>query len=91
MEKKNVNESNHSISIIKKEKIEMTGAVEVLSSTEKEIIVRLESELLYIFGSGLAIQKLVPEEKFLQASGKVEGIKYAPKLNRKTLLQKVFK
>ena len=91
MDKKVNTVLNHSIQIVAKEKIEVLGAIEVLSSTDKEIIIKLENEFLHVFGSGLSIQKLSPEERMLFASGKIEGLKYSGRLTKKTLLQKVFK
>ena len=91
MEKKICVVPNHSIKIDGKQKLEIVGAIEVLSSTEKEIIVKLESEFLHVFGRDLTIQKLSPEEKLLLASGTVDGLKYASRLTKKTLLSRVFK
>lgn len=91
MEKKTNSVIEHSIQIVEKEKIEVKGALEIVSSTEKEIILKLESELLHIFGNGLVVQKLSPEEKLVLASGKVSGLKYSGRLTKKTLFQKVFK
>lgn len=91
MEKKTNSVMGHSIQIVEKEKIEVTGVLEIVSSTEKEIILKLESEMLHIFGSGLAVQKLSPEEKLVLASGKVSGLKYSGRLTKKTLFQKVFR
>lgn len=81
----------HSLTIFEREKIEVTQAVEIISSTEKEIYVRLEKDILQIVGDKLKINKLIPEEKMLSVSGRVDGLKYISKLTKKSLFKKVFK
>lgn len=81
----------HSLTIFEREKIEVTQAVEIISSTEKEIYVRLEKDILQIIGDKLKINKLIPEEKMLSVSGRVDGLKYISKLTKKSLFKKVFK
>jgi hypothetical protein len=82
---------NHSIKIQNRDKIEVLGAIEVLSSTDKEIIAKLQDNYIYIFGSALSITKLAPEETLLLASGNITGLKYESKLTKKSFLKKVFK
>ena len=82
---------NHEIKISGRDKIEVTGASEVLSSTDKEIIAKLQDSYVYIFGSGLTILKFVPEETVLVARGSVNGVKFENKLSKKSFLKKVFK
>ncbi len=81
----------HSLTIFEREKIEVTQAVEIISSTEKEIYVRLEKDILQIIGDKLKINKLIPEEKMLSVSGRIDGLKYISKLTKKSLFKKVFK
>lgn len=81
----------HSLTIFEREKIEVAQAVEIISSTEKEIYVRLEKDILQIVGDKLKINKLIPEEKMLSVSGRVDGLKYISKLTKKSLFKKVFK
>lgn len=87
---KNV-KKDHSVNIFNKEKIEVVGAMEVLSSTDKEIIAKLQDFVIVISGINLSISKLVPEEQLLVATGNILGIKYESKLSKKTFLKKVFK
>lgn len=81
----------HTISILNKEKIEVNTVQEVVSSTEKEVIAKLENEFLYIHGTGLTITMLVPSQGVLSVKGKISGVKYVDKLNKKTFFGKVFK
>ena len=79
------------VNIYSQEKIEITTVIEVISSTEKEVIAKLENNFLHIFGSGLTITKLIPSDGLLCVKGKIEGLKYIDKLNKKSFFGKVFK
>ena len=79
------------IEILNRESLEVLGAEEVLSSTEKEVYVKLEKEILQVLGEGLKITKLSPDEKLLMVSGKVNGVLYITKLTKKSLFGRVFK
>lgn len=81
----------HNLTIFDREKIELTQAVEIISSTEKEIFVRLEKDILQIVGEKLKINKLIPEEKVLSISGKINGLNYISRVTKKSLFKKVFK
>ena len=81
----------HTVNIYNREKIEVLGVLEVLSSTEKEVNVKLQDGYMRIFGSGLTISKLAPEEELLIASGVVGGIKYENKATKKSFFGRVFK
>lgn len=82
---------SHTVNIFNKEKIEIVGATEVLSSTEKEIIAKIQDFSIIISGVNLSISKLVPEEELLVATGNIFGLKYESKLSKKSFLKKVFK
>ena len=81
------------LSIFDEEKIEVENICQVISSTDKEIIARAEDGFVHIFGTGLTISKLSTDDAggSLVASGKIEGVKFVAKLNKKSLLGKVFK
>lgn len=81
----------HTLTIYNREKIEITSAIEVVSSTEKEVIARLEDCYLYIAGTNLTIAKLVPEEELLVVNGNVLGLKYEGKYLKKSILGRIFK
>ena len=91
MENKDSSKLLHTASIINREKIEITGAVEVLSSTDTNIVARICDYVMEIYGSGLRVAKLVPENGELIVTGKINDVKYDSKINKKTFLGKVFK
>ena len=84
-------DNNQILTIFAREKLEVTSAVEILSSTEKEIFVKLESDVLQILGEGMKINKLVPESKTLSVSGKINGLNFISKMAKKSIFKKVFK
>ena len=77
--------------IFNREKIELIGGVEVVSSTEREVYAKLENSFLQIAGKDLRVVKLVPEERLLSVSGKVDGLNYSARQTKKSFLSKVFK
>lgn len=85
------NTKKHSVNIFNREKIEIVGAIEVLSSTDKEIVAKLQDNFIFVTGLGLKITKLVPEDTLLIASGNIVGVRYESKLSKKSFLKKVFK
>ena len=84
-------EAVHNLTIYEREKLEVTNVQEILSSTDKEIFVRLSSEILHVQGEDMKINKLLPEEKFLCVNGRITGINYISKLVKKSFFKRVFK
>ena len=84
-------EVNHTLSIFNRERLDVTSALEILSSSEKEVFVRLEKEVLQILGEDLKINKLIPESQTLSVTGKINGINYISKMAKKSIFKKVFK
>lgn len=82
---------NHVITIFDQEKIEISQAEEILSSTEKEVYVKLQKDILRVSGENLKINKLIPESQTMSISGKILGVNYMSKMNKKSLFGKVFK
>ena len=82
---------NNTVSLYNREKMDISGAVEVLSSTENEVIAKVCDFMMIVIGNELRVSKFVPEEKFLSIVGKINGIKYENKVNKKSFLKKVFK
>ena len=79
------------ISIFDRQKIEVMGVHEIISSTEKEIYIKLSNGIMVILGEGLTILKLVPEEELLSVSGQINGVNFQSKMTKKSLFGKVFK
>lgn len=86
-----IKESNQKIEIINRKIINIVGVDEVISSTEKEVFVKIDKELAQVLGDGLKIVKLIPEEKMLIINGRINGIVYSSKQSKKSFLGKVFK
>lgn len=91
IDSKLISKKNHKVIVDGRDKIEVTGAVEVLSSTEKEIVAKLQDSCIFILGTNLSITKLSPEDAILYASGNINGLKYENRLTKKSFLKKVFK
>lgn len=81
----------HTANIYARERVEVVGAVEVVSSTEKEVIAKLHDSFMVISGANLTIGKLVPEEEILIVSGNISGLKYENKATKKSIFGRVFK
>ena len=81
----------HQVSIFDRKKMEIVGAVEVLSSTEKEVHIKLQDGFMKIVGERLTIQKLIPNELLLSLSGEIGGISYSSGITKKSLFKRVFK
>ena len=91
VQKKETQKRVHSVNIYNREKMEIVGAVEVVSSTESEIIARVCDFVMIIYGKNLRVSKLVPEEAFLSVTGEIIGVKYESKVQKKSFFGKVFK
>ncbi len=89
--KQNILNEPRIINIFDRQKIEITGVKEIVSSTEKEVYVKLSDGIMHILGSGLMVVKLVPEEEFLMVSGQINGLNFISKMTKKSLFGKVFK
>lgn len=82
---------NQKIEIDNRKIINVSCVDEVLSSTEKELYARLDRDILQITGEGLKIIKLEPEEKILVVSGKINGLVFTSKLNKRSFFKRLFK
>ena len=81
----------HQVSIFDRKKMDIVGAEEVLSSTDKEVHIKLHDGYMKIVGERLTIQKLIPTELLLSLSGEIGGISYSARLTKKSFFKKVFK
>ena len=79
------------VNIFNRSRIDATGILEIISSTDKEIYAKLEDSVMLIVGEKMTITKLIPEEKLLSVSGVIKGVNYVEKLTKKSFLGKVFK
>ena len=79
------------INIYDRQRIEIVGALEIISSTEKEIYIKVSGGVMIVLGAGLTITKLIPEEESLLISGQINGVNFKSRLTKKSLFGKVFK
>ena len=79
------------INIFDRQKIEVQGALEIISSTEREIYIKLANGIMVISGENLTILKLLPEEETLIVTGQIDGVNFKSKLAKKSIFGKVFK
>ncbi len=81
----------HDVVVNNREKITISGVLEIISSTDKEINLKLENSFMQIVGEKLTILKLEPEQKLLCVKGWLNGLNYQNKHTKKSFLGKVFK
>ena len=89
--KKEVTKKVHTVNIFDREKIDIVGAIEVVSSTETEVIAKVNDFVMVVYGKDLRVAKFVPEEIFLGITGNIDGVKYESKAQKKSFFGKVFK
>ena len=87
----NKNQISQNVNIFNREKVEISGVLEVLSSSDKEIYLKLDGAVACVTGDKMTITKLLPEEKLLSVSGVIFGVVFKNKLQKKSLLKRVFK
>ena len=79
----------HNIIVENRQHAQITGVEEMISATEKTLIVKLADGNLQINGSDLKIDKLAPEEKLLRLSGTIQKIEYME--GKKSFFKKLFR
>lgn len=90
----NESKTNQCVSVLNvynRERLDVTGVLEIISSSDKEIYAKMENTFLQVLGKNLTITKLIPEEKLLSVGGMVDGVLYQSKQNKKSFFGKVFK
>lgn len=88
---KEINETSHSVTLERRKRLMVTGVLEVLSATDKCVIIRIKDSLIYTTGNNLRVAKLVLEEGILVVDGEVEGFKYQAKVQGKNFFKRLFK
>ena len=79
------------INIYDQSRVEVSDCMQVISSTDKEVITKTPEGFLHIDGEDLSILKLTPEDGQMIVTGNILGVKFVNKANKKSLLKKVFK
>ena len=84
-------QSSHSVTLETRNRMLVTGVLEVLSATDKCVIIRIKDCLINTTGNNLRVAKLVLEEGLLVIDGDVESFKYQSKVQGKSFLKRLFK
>lgn len=67
----------HSLRLEQRNRLTVTGVQEVLRFEAQTVVLRLEAGLLLVFGEGLALKQLAPEEGRLEVRGTlVNALRY---------------
>ena len=74
-----------------KNQTRITGVAEVLSATDKTALVKLNDGHIQIWGTGLKVEKLSPEEKLLLLNGNVTKIEFLSQVVGKGFFKRLFK
>ena len=84
----------HHISIDRRERVLMTGIVEVISFDDETIVCETEMGALVLKGRNLHVNRLNLDDGELEVDGEIENVSYEDDLitgRGKSLLSKIFK
>jgi len=76
MEEKRTSVGKHMVSMENRERITMTGIVDVLSFDEEAVVVQIEDGLLLLHGEGLHVGRLNLDEGEVLVDGLVSSLEY---------------
>ena len=82
---------NHVVTIENRKKIMLTGIIEVISSTDKTVIAKTQTHLIYINGEILRIGKLNLEDNVLIVDGEINDLRYVVKNKSKNFFKRLIK
>lgn len=68
--------SAHTLSIEHRKRASITGVADVCSFHETEIILKIDTGLMYLTGDGLHVAKLLLEEGRLDVDGQIDSVVY---------------
>ena len=88
--KENIKKQVHEITLSSREKISISGVVEVVSAQDNAVCVKTNMGNLQIQGTGLRVDKLSLDDGVLMVDGKVNGIKYSGG-EKKNFFARLFK
>jgi len=84
--------AKHKVIIEKREKLFITGILEVIRFDEDEIVAETDLGALLIKGENIHINALNLEKGELEVDGKINGLNYAEeRIQTKNILEKIFK
>ena len=84
------NEVQHSLSLVNRERLSVTGVNDVDAFNEQEILVICDCGELNIKGELLHVEELSLESGFLTVSGKISSISYSEKITSSSILKRLF-
>ena len=74
---------NHTLSMENRRKAVLTGIEEVLAFDENQVILRTDGGEIALAGENLHVTKLMLDEGQLAVEGKIDGVFYTQKKNRR--------
>lgn len=85
----------HSISLVDRENLYITGVLDVISFDEELVIAETEKGVILVRGDDLHVSRLNLENNELNIQGYIHGITYEDEINygknKQSLLLKIFK
>lgn len=84
------NEVQHSLSLINRESLSLTGVKDVDAFNEQEILVICDYGELTIKGELLHIEELSVESGLLSVSGKISALIYSEKVTSGSVFKRLF-
>ncbi|GEM_PF-5623425 len=89
MEKQSIVKKAHAVTL--KEEATITGITQVVSVTDKEVVLAVGDRRLTLTGSGFSADKLSLEEGVIVVKGEVSQLKYSAAAEGKSLIKRLFK
>ena len=80
-----------SITIEDRKKLSLSGATKVISSTSTQAVVEIGNCNVVISGTNIEVTKLDLDNKLVNFTGEINGIKYANKTVKTNLIKRIFK
>jgi len=77
-----------SITIEDRKKLSLSGATKVISSTSTQAVVEIGNCNVVISGTNIEVTKLDLDNKLVNFTGEINGIKYANKTEKTNLIKK---
>lgn len=79
---------NENLSLSDRNKLKLDGIIEIISSSDTNISLKLKDTPLIIMGNNINITRLDIEQGILEANGNFESIKYG---KQTSLFKRIFK
>lgn len=76
------NSVRHTVEIDCRNHVSITGVTDVCSFHETEVVLKIDSGIMFLNGQGLHIGKLLLDEGKIDVDGQIDGIAYENKKER---------